>query len=104
MYCSNCGAVVVGKFCSCCGKRVLGTLEAFRKQERKRLNDFKKQSGSDFQLAEACWYACQRKYGARLIKAEPGVFVPEPDAYEKLDLMEAKAKALFLRLLSLDDF
>lgn len=30
MYCKTCGAAVVGKYCSCCGTRVEGELDAKR--------------------------------------------------------------------------
>ena len=104
MFCSYCGAAVVGKFCSCCGKRVLGQLDAFRRHERKTLKDFVNEAGSNHKLANACWYACERKYGNDMVVKSGGVFVPAPDAYEKLYLVEVKAKALFLRLMVLDDF
>ena len=104
MYCSNCGAAVVGKFCSCCGKRVAGELEAFRRYERKTIKDFTNEAGSNHHLATACWYVCERKYGKDMLHVFGGVWTVAPDAYEKLGLVEAKAKALFLRLLILDDF
>ncbi len=37
MFCTECGAAVTGKFCSCCGARVRSDLEAFKlKQRRER--------------------------------------------------------------------
>jgi len=41
IYCKNCGAVVVGKFCSCCGQRVRTTLEEFRFAEKRAEREFK---------------------------------------------------------------
>ena len=104
MNCSYCGAAVFGRFCHCCGKKVLGSIEAFRKEERKTLKNFIKEVGPHHQLANACWYACQEKYGREVITKYCGEFVITPDAYEKLALVEEKARALFLRLINLDDF
>lgn len=41
VHCKNCGAVVVGKFCSCCGQRVTTILEDFRLAERRAAREFK---------------------------------------------------------------
>lgn len=34
-YCKKCGAVVTGKYCSCCGKRATTDLEDFRNAQRR---------------------------------------------------------------------
>ena len=104
MYCSNCGTVVVGKFCYCCGKKILTPLNEYRKHERKTLKAFLNSAGSDHSLANACWYACQRKYGKDIVVGIDGEFTVSPDAYKKLSIVEDHAKALFLRLMFLDDF
>lgn len=71
MFCRKCGAAVNGKFCSCCGQRVLSDLEEFRKIERRMRREFIVACGSasGFQydldlthLADACWYASNARY------------------------------------------
>ena len=37
MFCKNCGAAVVGRYCSCCGTRVRSELEEYRAVEKKQL-------------------------------------------------------------------
>ena len=103
MYCNYCGAVVVGKYCSCCGKRLLSRMEHFRRTERKRCKDFAdkayRDSGKDVarqHLANACWVACTCKYGDYLDSKEESYLAI--DAYEKLALVESHAVALYERI------
>lgn len=39
-YCKKCGAVVTGKFCSCCGTRATDDFTDFRKAQRRMEKDF----------------------------------------------------------------
>lgn len=39
-HCKKCGAVVTGKYCSCCGKRVTTDFEDFRAAERRTWRNF----------------------------------------------------------------
>lgn len=67
MYCRQCGAVVVGKFCSCCGKRIRSEAEEFQLAKNRAEREFVKAMTHDIQgnflecwrihLARACWLA-----------------------------------------------
>ena len=100
MFCKNCGAAVVGRFCSCCGRRARSEIEDFRlTEQRKRrefLNDCRKPSEPAWwgHLAEACWYAAAMKY-----KKDPtldGVSLAE--ANENLEEIRFHAWGLFCEL------
>lgn len=114
MYCNNCGAVVVGKFCSCCGKRVLNSLEEFRRVERQTYKEYQNQFKCYYKdkfdlmvdhLATACWYACDHKYGNnKVVGSFRNGFTVSPDAYTKLATVKEHATKLFERLWAADDF
>jgi hypothetical protein len=111
MYCSKCGAAVVGKFCCCCGKRVFDEFETFSKHYRKTKKDYENsfyQPGrgrkglQDNHIATACWYACEIKYAPVLYRSHDGGLVP--GAYEILENVKNHAIALAERIISADDF
>lgn len=114
MYCSNCGAVVVGKFCSCCGKRMMNDLEEFRRVERSTFKEYRNHLKRYYRercdllvdhLLTACWYACDHKYGNdKVVGSYANGFVPSPDAYQKLEIVKERATKLFERLWSANDF
>lgn len=39
-HCKKCGAIVTGKYCSCCGKRVTSDLRDFRRAEARAKREF----------------------------------------------------------------
>lgn len=102
MYCKNCGAVVVGKFCSCCGTKIRRDVDQYildRRRMQKEFADAPKEYGSSYMhLATACWYV----YECKLLKGDIVVIGGErflaPDAYERLAAVKAHATALFNRL------
>ena len=104
MYCNKCGAVVVGKFCSCCGVRVRSQLEEYRLAERHTKKAFEEaccRSGPIPQLellhlASACWYAAYIRYSkARQLRI--GDSVPA-ETFEALKEIRAHAEFLFNQL------
>lgn len=110
MYCKNCGAVVYGRFCSCCGKRVLTELKEFRKAERKAKKKFCEiccKEGDEYKLhlmhlADACWevYSTHPSFNCVVWDGRrDGEYVVTPNAYENLRNIEQKAAALFEELL-----
>ena len=116
MYCSNCGAAVVGKFCSCCGKRVRSSLEEYRRVEKSTFKAYMQQFEKHYRdgihwdlsaehLISACWYACAQKYGRNdVIRLDNGECVPSPDAYEKLETVKRQATKLCERMLLANDY
>jgi hypothetical protein len=105
MYCKNCGAAVVGKFCSYCGKKVLTDVQQLNATARKMSKDFcewaYRESGhmlSHKHLASACWCACEMKYGKGLALFIGDRYVVVPGAYEKLEIVRDHAIALYERL------
>lgn len=68
MFCSKCGASVVGKFCSCCGQRVRSEIEEFRLTEQRArrafLSECSELNGPAWwrHLADACWLTASVKY------------------------------------------
>ena len=67
MYCSKCGAAVVGKYCSCCGAKIRPAAAELRlasNAERRRFKERHREIDSpwEFWLAEACWDVARIKY------------------------------------------
>ncbi len=68
-YCKKCGAIVVGKFCSCCGERVRTSLKEYRIMERRLKKVFEDSKREDFQkyglvpihVASLAFFAAERK-------------------------------------------
>lgn len=117
MICKNCGAAVVGKYCSCCGKRIRNDYEEFKRAERKAQQEFKRNAVEKYaagmpcglmvvgDLATACWNACKIKYfgGVFVEVYQPGNRVIVPDeAYEMLEKVKKHATALLDRLVMTD--
>ena len=105
MYCSKCGAVVAGKYCSCCGKRILSDVQQLNATARKMSKDFcewaYRESGnmlSHKHLASACWVACEMKYAKGLALFMGDGYVVVPGAYERLETVRDHAIALYKRL------
>lgn len=46
-YCKKCGAVVTGKFCSCCGTRATDDFTDFRKAQHRMVREFKSAAYTD---------------------------------------------------------
>ena len=113
MFCTNCGAVVVGKFCSCCGKKVRRGIEDFRRFERAEVKKFThsyyKPGGSlgGIHLADACYLACEMKFKEVLpyvVWNEYGELEVSPNAYENLKKVLEHAKKLCDWLYAANDF
>ena len=111
MFCSNCGAAVVGKFCSDCGERALNEREVFMNRYKKTMKDYVNsfhipslgRKGHQYkQIATACWYACEIKYAPVLFRSYDGGLVP--DAYEILETVKNHATSLAERIIAADDF
>lgn len=117
MICKNCGAAVVGKYCSCCGKRIRNDYEEFKRAERKAQQEFKRNAVEKYdagrprgcvvvdELATACWNACSIKYMAGIFvevyRPDYHVIVPD-EAYEMLEKVKKHATALLDQLVTTD--
>lgn len=120
MYCRNCGAAVVGKFCSCCGYKVRDEKAEFRLTQIRTFKAYKKQFDNLIEtpegrnvslayLADACWLACEHKQVNDYIKKNEGtypycVWELMPGAYERLEIVKEHATRLFERLVNADDY
>lgn len=99
MYCSKCGASVVGKYCSCCGQRIRSEAEEFNLIENRLRREFKSAcAGSRVplyyaHLAEACWLAATMKYQKR-----PSETVGFIEAVNSMDQVKYAARDLFNKL------
>lgn len=99
MFCSKCGAVVNGKYCSCCGQRIRSEIEEFDVIERRLRREFRAANadkvlprGSHY-LAEACWLAAGMKY-----KKDPRNGYSFIEAENSLCQMKHIAQGLFDKL------
>lgn len=117
MYCNNCGAVAVGKFCSCCGAKLRTEIEMFRLTAKRTHKEYMKQferfhlpcpnpvNVAIDQIATACWYACEIKYGNGMEIGNANIgYSVAPDAYMKLETVKDRATKLCERLLAAEDF
>lgn len=106
-FCSKCGAAVQGKYCSCCGTKVVNDLERYRREERRLLKEFRSQASDRFRrrladrvsaerLADACWYAATVKIGDRLDAANH----PTPASWVGLNTRTSSAQKLFYGLIT----
>ena len=41
MFCNNCGAVVTGKYCCCCGRKIRSAVDEFKLQKKNERQRFK---------------------------------------------------------------
>lgn len=101
-FCSKCGAVVQGKYCSCCGTKVVNDLDLFRREERRKRKEFMQGASDCFRhrladrvsaehLADACWYAASVKIGDHLGAANR----PTPASWVGLNIRTSIAQKLF---------
>ena len=99
MFCSKCGAVVAGKYCSCCGQRLRSELENYRLAEQRArrafLNECKEGGRESWQghLADACWYTAYMKY-----RKEPCNGFSYDVALDSLEEIRFTARGLFNEL------
>lgn len=98
MFCSKCGAVVTGKYCSCCGQRARSEIEEFDVIERRLRRAFREECSKKlpcggFALADACWLAVSIKY-----KKDPRDGYSFIEAENSLCSMKHAARALFDKL------
>lgn len=106
MYCKHCGAAAIGKYCSCCGRRLRNSVEEFNLAQDRLHKDFYKkaymEAGKSLEhqhLASACWIACELKYlRNRYANGKNGELVLAPDAWERLELVHTHAAALYERI------
>lgn len=106
MYCNHCGAVAIGKYCSCCGRKLRNSVQEFDLEKGRRYREFYKkayaESGKSLEhqhLASACWIACELKYlRNRCVNGKDGELVLAPDAWERLALVQLHAAALYDRI------
>lgn len=107
MFCKECGAVIVGKYCSCCGTRVRSTLQEFRLAERRAKKAFLKEHAYKDgkylgivveRFASACWHAATFRYGKYQSMVGPDN-VPS-EAFEELEIVTRHAERLFCALLN----
>jgi hypothetical protein len=109
MYCSKCGAVVVGKYCSCCGTRYRSQLGELRLAERRAQKEFVRAKTytpngrllglTNLHLATACWIASFEKYSTGGCRYKEGDSIPA-DAFDSLTTVRAKAEQLFEYLIN----
>lgn len=101
MICPKCGAIVIGRFCSCCGEKMRTSLEAFRLAERGAKRAFEKQHkiNASSRLAEACWFASYERYAKYIRMLNIYIDVPEM-AYIELQNIVAHAEILFNSLVN----
>ncbi len=97
MFCSKCGAVVSGKFCSSCGQRIRTPLEEFRLEEKRRRRKIEELGRSllglpGLHIASACWLAVCLKYAD--CPALFGWYVPD-SAFSNLEKADGEARDLF---------
>jgi hypothetical protein len=106
MYCSKCGAAVVGKYCSCCGARVRSAVEELRLAERRAkklfVDDCYKRNYPQrelelMHLGSACWQACEMRYG-KGARYNIGDEVPA-EAFKSLETVREHAEKLFEKLM-----
>ena len=104
MFCNKCGAVVTGKYCSCCGQRVRSQkeeLELIERRLKKNFTDACTKTRDSFVenapamgfLALACWEAAVAKY-----KKIPSNTVGFIEAENSLSQAEIAARDLFNKL------
>lgn len=103
MFCKNCGAAIVGRYCSCCGTRVRSELEEYRAAEKKAIREFVRQFYhpldpntplSFMHLATACWYACE------ISEPNKVTYEVNPDSYVRLNTVKQRATELCERLIA----
>lgn len=99
MYCTKCGAVVIGKYCSVCGQRVRSEMEEYKLLKRRAEREYKRvctQNGhADLytnHIANACWLAALAKYEKRPDEARWS------EVIASLDKIDCTARALFDKL------
>lgn len=108
MYCNKCGALVVGKYCSCCGTKIRSQLEELRLAERRTRKEFVRAMSyssagallglSELHLAEACWIASYQKYSlGKLCWADDQI--PQ-EAFDSITVVRDRAEQLFKRLIN----
>ena len=105
MFCTKCGASVVGKYCSCCGNRVRSSLEDLRLAEKRAKREFENACGNSeyprrqlelLHLANACWLASYQRYN-KSARYMIGDIIP-PEAYDSLETVRIHAQKLFDQL------
>lgn len=104
VFCSKCGASVVGKYCSCCGQRIRSSEEEFKLEERRMEREFKNLNSRNnygglkdlysSHLAQACWLAAAMKY-----RTEPSQ-TGYQQAIKNLEYVRDKAQVLFDKLIN----
>lgn len=96
MYCRNCGAVVTGKYCCCCGVKLRNLADEYKLAVRAEKKKFKESHRSDdisdnwhFWLAQQCWELANMKYGTTSYRNLP------PEAFDDLPKITEHAQKLF---------
>lgn len=100
-FCKNCGAVVTGKFCSCCGTKVTTDLADYRKMMNRKRRSFVNQcffadgGNRSLPLAQAAWAVAERS-----LESVQGFTIDTfpliaADIYSKIPEMEKKAAKFY---------
>lgn len=105
MYCKHCGAVAVGKYCSCCGRRLQSSVQEFDLEVGRLHREFYKkayaESGKSLahqHLASSCWIACELKYLRNRCVGVNGELELAHDAYDRLVIVQTQAHKLYERI------
>jgi len=103
MFCKNCGAVITGKYCSCCGSRVRSAGQDFFLAVRKRKREFvntryhKANDLATMRTAAFCWDTIENQtiepLRSRILACDSII-----GSEDLLDTTEEKADRLYMQV------
>lgn len=107
MHCRRCGAVVTGKYCSCCGFRVRSDVDEYKALLRLAKKDYMRECRlyespdrrglAVTHLAEACWMAADMRYGSVTCTA---TFIMSQVDVNNIETVREHAMLLFRQLIA----
>lgn len=105
-YCKKCGAVVSGKFCSCCGTRATSDLTDFRRDQRRAKRLFidrmsaGDRSGFARHAAEFAWLSAEHAILWSLSLSVDNFSTHSDIAYQRLIVVNEKAEVIYRHTMS----